>query len=132
MVGCVTKRLSKNIHNGCLTAASRTDKHEAVTHKGSFVQLDDFDVPGFDVFKVESVAKNSDLIFNSLIGLCGDAGLFGENVSNERGEQRLILGHELGQVHVSKGTGHNHLFVSSRNFLSLCVTSGTEYGENVS
>jgi hypothetical protein len=44
----------------------------------------------------------------------------------------LVLSDELGEVHVSEGTGHNHLFVSARNFSPLGVSSSTEYGENVS
>jgi hypothetical protein len=66
----VTKGLSKNVHDGSLTATGSTNKHETVTHEGSLVQLNDLNVPGGNRLQVQAHGSgSSDEILNALLDL---------------------------------------------------------------
>jgi hypothetical protein len=103
-----------------------------VTHLSSLVKLDDFQEPLGFVDKVDSLNVGFDRLFNLLVRLGWDACLTREDILNEGCKERLILGYELGKVHITEGTSHNHLFVGASGFSSLGVTSGTEHRQNVS
>jgi hypothetical protein len=84
-----------------------------VTHLCSLVKLDALHEELTLVFEVLGSKVLPNCFFHLSVLLLRDVGLLGENVSNQRSEERQILGYELGQVHVTKSSCHNHFLVST-------------------
>jgi hypothetical protein len=91
----VAKSLSQNVHDSSLTATGRSDKHEAVTHKRSFVELDNLCLPGCFFLEVVGNQQLFDFILLGFVGLVRNVGLSGEDILNQSTEEGLILGNEL-------------------------------------
>jgi hypothetical protein len=47
-------------------------------------------------------------------------------------EKRNILSNELGKIHISKSSCHDHFFISTWRLRSLGVTGSSQYRENIS
>ena len=124
--------ISQSVHNGSLTATYGTDDHETVTYERGLVKLNDLDEPLWLIEQVVLSHELSDGTLNFLIGLLFDISLSWEDISEKRKEEWDILSDELGQVHISEGTGHNHFLISTWWLGSLGVTGSSEYGKNVS
>lgn len=120
------KGLSKDIVNCCFTATNGTNSHETVTHKRGFVQLNDLNEPLRSFNQVVGFKESLNGSLNFLVDLFRNVGLSWEDISNKRLEKRLILGDELGEVHISQGTSDKHFFVSVGALGTLNVTGSTE------
>jgi hypothetical protein len=103
-----------------------------VTHKRSFVKLDDLDEPRVNMLEAVLVHEFLDGFLDTFIDLLLNAGLLREDISQQGQEQRNILSDELGEVHISEGTAHDHFLVSTWWLSSLGVTSSSEHREDVS
>lgn len=121
------KGLSQDIVDGCFTATDGTDSHKTVTHKRSFVQLDDLNEPLGSLNQVVGFKESLNGCLDFLVDLFGNVGLSWEDISNKRLEKRLILGDELGEVHISQGTCDKHFLISVRALGTLDVTGSTEH-----
>jgi hypothetical protein len=110
-LSALSESLSQDVHNGGLTATYGTDDHETVTYEGSLVELDDLDEPLWLVEQVLLSHELSNGLLDLLIGLLLDISLSWEDISEEGKEEWDILSDELGQVHISQGTGHDHFLI---------------------
>jgi hypothetical protein len=103
-----------------------------VTYDGSLIELDNLNEPLWFIQQVVFSQELSDSSLDFLIGLLLNISLIWEDISEKRKEKWDILSDELGQVHISQGTSHDHFLIGTWWFLSLGVTGSSEYGKNVS
>ena len=73
-----------------------------------------------------------DSLLDIIVDLLLDVGLLRENISKQGQEKWDVLSDELGEVHISQGTAHDHFLVSTWWLSSLGVTSSSQDGQNVS
>lgn len=128
----LTQSISEGVHNGGLSRSYGTDNHESMTHDRGLIKLDDLNEPILDLREVLIFDELSNSGLNFFIDLLWNVVLFWENISQEGQEQWDILSDVLRKVHISQGSCHDHLFVSSNWLRSLGVTCSSEDGKNVS
>jgi hypothetical protein len=103
-----------------------------MTHERGFVELDDLDEPRVNMLQAVLNHQFLDGLLDTVVDLLLDAGLLGEDISKQGQEKWDILSDELGEVHISQGTAHDHFLVSTWWLSSLGVTSSSEHREDVS
>jgi hypothetical protein len=130
--GNTLKRLEKDVEDGRFTTSSRSNHHDSVTHKRGFIELNNLESPLRDHLEVHVGTQDLHLLNDGIVSLGGHVLLSGEDIINELTEQRNILSNELRHVHISEGTGNDHLLISSFLLSTFVSTGGSEYGKNVS
>ena len=92
----------------CLPRACRAEDHETVAHGLRLVELDEFEYPRGVVNESGSIHLLVDGCLQVRVDSLGD-GDPREQVIDETHEERLILVHQLGEVHVPQAPHDNHL-----------------------
>jgi hypothetical protein len=128
----LTQSIGEGVHNGGLSRSYGTNNHESVTHDRGLIKLDDLNEPILDLREVVLLDQSSNSTLYFFVDFLWNVVLFWEDISQERQEEWNILSNELGKVHISQGSCHDHLLISSDWLRSLGVTSSSEYGKNVS
>ena len=95
------------------------------------MQLDDLDNPIRTVIEIVGLNDLLDFSLDIFVDLLFNLGLLREDILKKLLEEWDILSDELGQVHITKGSAHEHFFFCSGIFSEL-GTGGSEYGKNVS
>lgn len=98
-----------------------------MAHEGCFIELDDFNEPLGSFDKVILLEEHTDGSLNLLVDLLRNVSLLREDISYQRLEEGLILGDELGKIHISQGSRHNHLFISAGRLSSFLVACSSQY-----
>ena len=127
------KRRLEHLDDARLARAGRADEHERVAHEAHLVDLDDLVHP---VLVELQALLNDGLVDGRLdhrvLHLRGLEA--GEEIVDEREEERHVLGDELGEVHVAEGTHHKHRLERAGLVLAgvaLGATAGAQHREDV-
>ena len=116
-----------------LASAGRADKHERVAHEAHLVDLDDLVDPIrvlLQVVVADCLARCR--LHERVLHLGGLEA--GEEVLDERQEERHVLGHILGEVHVAERAHHEHGLGGAPGVLAVVALGGAaraQHGEDV-
>jgi hypothetical protein len=76
----LTESISKSVHNSGLTTSDRSDNHESMTHKGSFIKLNNLNEPIFNFKEVVFLKESSNGSLDLLIDFLWNVLLLWENI----------------------------------------------------
>mmetsp|Transcript_82350 Transcript_82350/g.197524 ORF Transcript_82350/g.197524 Transcript_82350/m.197524 type:complete len:323 (-) Transcript_82350:85-1053(-) len=119
LLGVLCHGRGEGLHDATLAAECWAHQHEAMPHQGDLIKLHDLQQPGVLLEEPLLLDQLFDGLFQADVGLLRQFRHLGEDILQEGNEQRHIIRHQLGQVHVPDRPHEQHLLVRVDGLISF-------------